>query len=383
MRILTMNSYSPTPEDRGAPVQRPRRYDREARRARRRRRAMMCRLRILSVILLIGLTVTAAMALIDRQPEQPEPPAPHQTEQAMVSLPAPEPVAAEPEEPAWAVTRTENTAPVRADFPSQYVILLDLETGEVLADRDSTATINPASMTMILTLLVSAEHVTAELLENGTFTMTRAVADYTFSNNCSVVGYEVDEVIPVKELFYGCILCSGADACMGLAETIFGSHEAIIAAMNAKVEELGLAGTSHFTNCVGLYDENLYTTVEDMAVILKTALENDLCREVLNTITYQSVPTVHHPEGQVLSNLFSRRIQYQDTGSVTVSAAKTGYVEESGFCAASYGETPDGRGYLCVTGKSTGTQQSIKDHAELYRTYCPEAVLPESQDTRG
>ena len=83
----------------------------------------------------------------------------------------------------------------------------------------------------------------------------------------------------------------------------------------------------------------------------------------------------HHPEGQVLSNLFSRRIQYQDTGSVTVSAAKTGYVEESGFCAASYGTTTDGREYLCVTGKSTGTQQSIKDHAELYRTYCPKAEV--------
>lgn len=371
-----MNSYYPSPDEHSTPSERPRHYDREARRARRRKRIMMRRLRILSAVALIGLTVTAAMALIDRQPEQPEAPVPEQNEQAMVSLPEPEPVVVEPEEPVWAITHTDSTAQIRSDFPSQYGILLELESGKVLAARDSTATINPASMTKILTLLVSAEHVTDELLENGTFTMTREIGDYCFVNKCSNVGYEVDEVIPVKELFYGCILCSGADACMGLAETIFGSHEAIVEAMNAKVEELGLSATSHFTNCVGLYDENLYTTVEDMAIILKTALENDLCREVLNTITYQSVPTDHHPQGQVLSNLFSRRIQYQDTGSVTVSCAKTGYVEESGFCAASYGETPDGVGYLCVTGKSTGTQQSIKDHAELYRTYCPEVELP-------
>lgn len=377
-----MNSYYPTPEHRDFSAEHPRHYDREARRARRRKRTMMRRLRILSVFLLLGLTVTAAVALIDRQPEQTEPPVPEQTEQAMISFPEPEPVAAEPEEPVWAITRTEDTAQIREDFPSQYVILLELESGEVLAERDSTATINPASMTKILTLLVSAEHVTDELLENGTFTMTREVGDYCFVNKCSNVGYEVDEVIPVKELFYGCILCSGADACMGLAETIFGSHEAIVAAMNAKVEELGLAGTSHFTNCVGLYDEDLYTTAEDMAIILNAALENDLCREVLNTITYQSVPTEQHTEGQVLSNLFSRRIQYQDTGSVTVSAAKTGYVEESGFCAASYGQTPDGVGYLCVTAKSTGTQQSIKDHAELYRTHCPEITLPEASSAQ-
>ena len=376
MRKYIMNSYYPNPEH-DPNTERPHHYDREARRKRRRKRILMRRLRVLSALLLVGLTVTAAVALIDRQPEVVETP-PQEVEQAMVALPAPEPVAEEPAEPEWAITYTENSAQVREDFPSQYVILLDLESGEVLAQRDPKAVINPASMTKILTLLVSAEHVTEELMESGTFTMTRAIGDYCFVNKCSNVGYEVDEVIPVRELFYGCILCSGADACLGLAETIFGSHEAIVDAMNAKVAELGLSEKTHFTNCIGLYDPDLHCTVEEMALILKAALENDFCREVLTTITYQSVPTDHHPEGQVLSNLFSRRIQYQDTGSVTVSAAKTGYVEESGFCAASYGTNADGREYLCVTGKSTGTQQSIKDHAELYRTYCPKVELPET-----
>ena len=371
-----MNSHYPNPEH-DPNTERPRHYDREARRKRRRKRILMRRLRVLSVFVLIGLTVTAAVALIDRQPEAVDTP-PQEIEQAMVTLPTPEPVVEEPAEPEWAITYTENSAQVRSDFPSQYVILLDLESGEVLAQRDPKAVINPASMTKILTLLVSAEHVTEEMLKNGTFTMTRAIGDYCFVNKCSNVGYEVDEVIPVRELFYGCILCSGADACLGLAETIFGSHEAIVEAMNAKVAELGLSDKTHFTNCIGLYDPDLHCTVEEMAIILKAALENDFCREVLTTITYQSLPTDHHPDGQVLSNLFSRRIQYQDTGSVTVSAAKTGYVEESGFCAASYGTNADGREYLCVTGKSTGTQQSIKDHAELYRTYCPKVELPET-----
>jgi D-alanyl-D-alanine carboxypeptidase (penicillin-binding protein 5/6) len=313
------------------------------------------------------------MALIDRRPEEaavvtPTEPA---AEVMEPSTEAPtEPTA--PPEPQWAINRTERTAQVRADFPSEFVLLLDAETGEMLVERNYTAAINPASMTKILTLLVAAEHVTPEAMEHGVFTMTRAVGDYCYINNCSVVGYEVDEVIPMLELFYGCILCSGADACLGLAQTIFGSHEAMVEAMNAKLEELGLSDTTHFVNCVGLYDKDHYSTVEDIAIILKAALENDFCRQVLETKVYNSVPTPQHPDGQVLSNLFSRRIQYQDTGSVEVFSAKTGYVEESGFCAASYGKTPDGRGYICVTGKSTGTNQSIKDHAELYRTYCPQ-----------
>ena len=155
-----MNSYYPTPDEHSTPSERPRHYDREARRARRRKRIMMRRLRILSAVALVGLTVTAAMALIDRQPEQPETPVSEQSEQAMVSLPEPEPVVVEPEEPVWAITHTDTTAQIRSDFPSQYGILLELESGKVLAARDSTATINPASMTKILTLLVSAEHVT-------------------------------------------------------------------------------------------------------------------------------------------------------------------------------------------------------------------------------
>lgn len=363
-----MNSYYP--EEHSPEELDRRRREREIRRARRRRAARIRRLRVVCGVLLAALTVTAAFALIDRQPE-PALPA-QEPEQVQAVAPTPKiPAVEDPQEPVWAINRTENTAQVSDTFPSQYVILLDLETGEVLAERDSRATIYPASMTKILTLLVAAEHVTEQAMAHGTFTMTREVGDYCFVNGCSNVGYEVDEVIPMVELFYGCILCSGADACLGLAGTIFGSHEAMVEAMNEKLEELGLSGTSHFTNCVGLHDENHYTTVEDMAIILKAALENEFCRQVLNTITYQSQSTPQHPDGQVLSNLFSRRIQYQDTGSVTVSCAKTGWVEESGFCAASYGETPDGRGYICVTGKSTGTQQSIQDHAELYRTYCP------------
>ena len=371
-----MNSYYPAPDDYSVSDAQARRHDREVRRARRRRRAMLRRLRIFAVLAVIALTITAAVALIDRRPEAPAPEVETPVE-AVVSLPEPEPEVIEPEEPAWTIHTTPATAQVSADFPSQYVLLLDLETGEVLAERERTARINPASMTKILTLLVSAEHATTGAMEMGHFTMTRAVADYTYSNNCSVVGYEVDEVIPVRELFYGCILCSGADACMGLALTIFGSHEAIVEAMNEKLEELGLSETSHFTNCVGLYDENHYTTVEDMAIIMKAALDNEFCREVMSTITYQSVPTPQHKEGQVLSNLFSRRIQYQDTGAITVTCAKTGYVEESGFCAASYGENAEGQGFICVTGKSTGTQQSIKDHAALYKQYCPGEIIEE------
>lgn len=144
----------------------------------------------------------------------------------------------------------------------------------------------------------------------------------------------VDETVPVRELFYGTILSSGADAALGLATYVAGSQEAFVALMNEKLGELGIADTAHFTNCVGLYDEAHKCTVSDMAVILEAAMDNDLCREVLGARTYETLPTADHPEGQILSNWFLRRIEDKDTGGIEVTGAKTGYVVESGNCAA-------------------------------------------------
>ena len=138
--------------------------------------------------------------------------------------------------------------------------------------------------------------------------------------------------------------------------------------MNRKVAELGLSGTSHFTNCVGLYDDDLYTTPSDMAMILKAAVENDLCREVLSAHTYTTSSTAQHPEGITISNWFLRRIEDKDTHG-TVRCAKTGYVKESWNCAASYQISNDGGHYICVTAHAHSAWRAIYDHVEIYDLY--------------
>ena len=185
-----------------------------------------------------------------------------------------------------------------------------------------------------------------------------------------MVGYKVGESAAVRELLYGTILPSGADAALALAIYVAGSHEAFVELMNEKAEELGISDTAHFTNCVGLYDEAHHCTVRDMAVILNAAMENELCREVLNARTYETAPTPEHPEGQVLSNWFLRRIEDKDTGSIEVIGAKTGYVAQSGNCAASCGRDAEGREYICVTGNAYSSWRAIYDHVDLYSKYC-------------
>lgn len=261
---------------------------------------------------------------------------------------------------------TESTRAVgQEDVLSEYAILIDAGSDTIVAQREAKTIINPASMTKILTVLVAAEHVTNL---DDEFTITLQMTDYAYVNDCSSVGFLDGETVTVRDLFYGTVLPSGGDAAVALATYVAGSQEAFVELMNAKAEELGLSETAHFTNCVGIYDENHYCTVYDMAMILKAAVENDLCREVLSAHTYTTSATEQHPEGITISNWFLRRIEDKETGG-EVLCAKTGYVNQAGSCAASYAISDDGTPYICVTAKTYSSWRCIYDHVAMYSLY--------------
>ncbi len=257
----------------------------------------------------------------------------------------------------------ENMRQLGEDITSSYVIFADTQSREILASKDAFSRMVPASMTKVLTALVAAEHV-----ENwdDTFTITIDITDYSFQHKCSNAGFGRDETVTIRDLMYGAILPSGADASLGLAVYVAGSQEAFVELMNEKLEELGLSETSHFTNCVGIYEENHYTTAYDMAVMMEAAIQNEMCREVFSTRIYTTSSTEQHPEGIELSNWFVRRIEDKETNGIPVYG-KTGYVDESGSCAASFGTDADGKTYICVTANSGNKWWCIKDHAKLYQ----------------
>ena len=247
---------------------------------------------------------------------------------------------------------------------SNYAILIDADTDTIIGKKNAYDKMIPASMTKVLTVLVAAEAIEPADLED-TFTITLEITDYAYVNDCSSVGFSDGEVVTVKDLFYGTVLASGGDAAVGLATYVAGSHEAFVDQMNAKAEQLGISDTAHFTNCVGLYDEELYCTPYDMAVIMKAAMQNELCRELLKTRIYTTSVTAEHPEGITISNWFMRRIEDKDTGG-EVMGGKTGYVAQSGSCAVSYQENVNGTTYICVTADSTSSWRCIYDQVEIY-----------------
>ncbi len=261
---------------------------------------------------------------------------------------------------------------------SEHVILIDLDENSIVAQKGAFDRINPASMTKVLTVLVAAEHI--KNLDD-TFTMTLEITDYGYVHDCSSAGFEKDETVTVRDLFYGTVLPSGADAAVGLAAYVAGSQEAFVDLMNQKLEELGLSDTAHMTNCVGIYDENHYCTAYDMAMIMEAAIDNEFCREVLSAHTYTTSETEQHPEGIELSNWFLRRIEDKDSGGEVI-CGKTGYVVQSKNCAVSYDVDERGRGFVCVTAGAGSVWQCIYDHAGLYKQFSAAAEGGTNDDTQ-
>lgn len=318
---------------------------------------------VISIIVLIAVVVKQKDKIKPRAIE----PAPTEA----VSESAPTEVETETQEPwSFEAHETDQTADLPESVVSQHGILINADTGEIVAERGGRERIVPASMTKVMTVLVAAENITPEQLDDKV-KLTKEVADYSYVNDCSNTGFELDEPITVRDLFYGTILPSGADSAVTLANYVAGSHEAFVELMNKKLEELGLSETSHFTNCVGLYDKDHYTTPYDMAVILKAATDNEWCRQVLSEHIYTTEKTKQHPDGLRISNLFLRRIEDKDTHS-TVLCAKTGFVSQSGSCAASMAVDKNGTEYLVVTAGSTSSWRCIYDHVDIYTQFLPE-----------
>lgn len=282
--------------------------------------------------------------------------------------PKPEP---EPEQPVLTLAQaSEETKTLDLELYSSSAVLVDVQTGAVLAEKNMDEKIYPASMTKVMTLLVAAENL-PDL--DAAFTMTQAIIDPLYLAGASMAGYVNGETVTMRDLLYGAVVPSGAEATEALAQAVAGGEEAFVAMMNEKAAALGLTNT-HFMNTSGLHDENHYSTVREIALILQAAMENETCAEILSAENYRASETEQHPDGLAMTNKFLYRVHHEYAlGGAEITAAKTGYTAEAMNCCASAGKTPDGRSVICVTANAWTGEFCIEDHIALYTKYCGSA----------
>mgnify|MGYP000373445890 FL=1 len=142
---------------------------------------------------------------------------------------------------------------------------------------------------------------------NDTYTITYELIAPLIEQEAARAGFESGETVSITDLLYGMALPSGADATMAIVDYVSGNEETFVALMNQKAKALGMNHT-HFTNAVGLHDENHYSTALDIAILMKAAMENPTCRQILGSVEYRTTSTQQHPNGMILLSTMYKRM---------------------------------------------------------------------------
>ena len=229
---------------------------------------------------------------------------------------------------------TEETSTNTLTAMSPHVLLMDMKTGTVIYSKSSGEKVYPANLTNIMTALIVLENCNLEELVTAS---ESAISNVPAGDN--KMGIVKDERLSIRQLLYGMLLSSASDATNLLAEKASGSIDEFVVKMNEKAKELGMENTN-FTNPTGAHDERHYTTAEDMAVLVRKAMENETFREIVKCQSYSIPATEKNPTARkvtnrnhLVSNLLRNDYYYKYATGV-----KTGYNSVAKSCIAASAE---------------------------------------------
>jgi serine-type D-Ala-D-Ala carboxypeptidase (penicillin-binding protein 5/6) len=204
----------------------------------------------------------------------------------------------------------------------------------------------------------------------GKIKLTNSTFQGLYEADASMAGFQPGEQVRAIDLLYGALLPSGAESCVGLADYIAGSEKDFVGMMNQKAADLGMHNT-HFENSTGLHNENHYTTVKDLAILLSYALQNDTFREVFTSSRHSTWPTDRHPGGITFYSTMFKELRDENIIGGEILGGKTGYTDEAGLCLASLAKVGN-QDYVLVTAGAKGDhhseQYNITDALAVYNS---------------
>jgi len=248
----------------------------------------------------------------------------------------------------------ENSADI--GLTAQYAVAIDAKSGLVLYNKNMDERMYPASMTKVMTVIVAIEMITDF---NATTVITQSDVDTVWETGASSANFEVGETVTYNDLLLGAILPSGADATRALANNLCGGQEEFVNKMNELAKKLKLKDT-HFVNTTGIHDENHYTTVHDMALIVKYAIENEQFREVYAKRFATSSNGLHQ---WVNKSMYNANRDHIDTSNIL--GCKSGYTDAAKNCLSSLDKVGDNE-IITIVGKAINND--IKSRAAVQDT---------------
>ncbi|MCM3040210.1 D-alanyl-D-alanine carboxypeptidase [Paenibacillus motobuensis] len=231
---------------------------------------------------------------------------------------------------------------------ARSAILIDADTGTVIYEKHSHEKLPPASITKIMTMLL-----TMEAIDEGRLKLTDKVttSEHASSMGGSQIFLEVGEEMTVDDLLKGVAMASGNDASVALAEKIAGSEQGFIKLMNERAQELGLKDT-HFANCNGLPVADHYSSAHDIAMMSRELLKYEGITKYTGSYQDYLRKDSAKPFWLVNTNKLVRFYSGAD-------GLKTGYTSEAKFCLAATAKRDGMRLIAVVLGEpNTKTRNS-------------------------
>ncbi len=227
-------------------------------------------------------------------------------------------------------------AKTTVDVSAESAVVMDVQSGTILYEKNMDKKEYPASITKIMTALVAIEN--SSLSETVTYSK-EAVTNLEL--NASNIEIQVGEKLSMEDSLYGILMMSANEACNGVAEHIAGSVKAYVQMMNERAKELGCTGT-HFANANGLFMNNHYTTAHDMALIARAAYKNPTFAKITGTKVYK-IPrsnkhlarTIFNHHGMLYAYKFPQYLYEYCVGG------KTGYTEKCRYTLVTYAKKGD------------------------------------------
>ena len=260
------------------------------------------------------------------------------------------------------------SAPALADIPKLELncvsaILINLETGNTMFELDADLKRYPASLTKIMTALVSLENAELSDIIEVTAETFKSLGSYS-----STSGLLVGEQLTLEQMLCCLMIPSGNDAANALAIHISGSVENFADLMNKKADSLGLKNT-HFVNPHGLHDENHYTTARDMSVLTIAAMENETFERICNLTSYTLTPNSVR-ENDFILRTTNRIILDKDPNFYPyASGIKTGFTTPAGNCLVSSAFKNEKHYLSVVLGAPTGADNIALSFAETKKMF--------------
>lgn len=223
---------------------------------------------------------------------------------------------------------------VAAEVSAPHALLMEVSTGTILMGKAEDEKIHPASVTKIMTMLLILE-----AIEDGKIALsdTVTVSEYAASMGGSQVYLEAFEQQTVETMLKCIAVASANDACVAMAEHIYGSEGDFVKRMNERAAELGMENT-HFVNCCGLDEDEHLTTAKDVALMSRELLLNHPQIHEYCTIWMENI--IHTTArgsfefGLTNTNKLIRQYEY-------ATGLKTGYTSVAGFCVSASAKKDD------------------------------------------